>query len=322
MVAKAAPSSDNHNQKAQSKASAPGQQQQNVNVLSKVASKAKVLKEMRDYSFLLSDDAEFPGPVKEEHAPQKAPAPNSGNAVRPTAGNAARQVPRKVPGQSSASQPARLLAKGHQKNSASASQHPQSSKVAARKVGNATTGNGAGRPIKREALPQKVSAQGTGGTRPPAKIMNGPSGIKKPLPAKPNSSNQAQYSEQRRVGQGQERIKAASRLPLPSSRNQLVKPSLARNVPEERPKKRPLREDDDPEDFRRQIRSLFNYNPDKYRHLDRMDDRDMEVGFDSIMREEQRSLRIAREEDAEQLRLIEEEEKRERMRKKQKLSRK
>ncbi|CAL5385253.1 unnamed protein product [Camellia sinensis] len=61
------------------------------------------------------------------------------------------------------------------------------------------------------------------------------------------------------------------------------------------------------------IRSMFRYNPRKF--ADEDDDSDMEANYEDIMREEQRSARIARKEDEEELRKIEEEERRERLRK-------
>ncbi|KAI0507262.1 hypothetical protein KFK09_013384 [Dendrobium nobile] len=60
------------------------------------------------------------------------------------------------------------------------------------------------------------------------------------------------------------------------------------------------------------IRNMFRYNPSKYANADG-DDKDMEADFSQIEREERRSSQIARKEDEEQLRLIEEDERRERI---------
>ena len=40
------------------------------------------------------------------------------------------------------------------------------------------------------------------------------------------------------------------------------------------------------------------YDPSKYAHVDKLPDRDMEAGYNDIQKEELRSKRIAREEDA------------------------
>ena len=42
----------------------------------------------------------------------------------------------------------------------------------------------------------------------------------------------------------------------------------------------------------------YSYDPSKYAHVDKLPDRDMEAGYNDIQREELRSKRIAREEDA------------------------
>eukprot|EP00899_Mesostigma_viride_P009595 jgi/Mesvir1/18637/Mv17144-RA.1 len=68
------------------------------------------------------------------------------------------------------------------------------------------------------------------------------------------------------------------------------------------------------------IRKMFGYNPAKYRDEDEGDDRMMEASFRSVMAEESRSARIAREEDEreeELLRLEEEERRRQKKRKKE-----
>ncbi|KAK4410101.1 hypothetical protein Sango_0083100 [Sesamum angolense] len=108
------------------------------------------------------------------------------------------------------------------------------------------------------------------------------------------------------------------------------------NLAEERPKAKPKRprhdDDSDGENAINMIRQMFGYNPNRFRDDD--DVSDMEANFDDIMRggETQNHVfyfviwtiaKIAKREDEEQLRLIEEEERRERMRlaKKRKLGR-
>ncbi|KAL9245920.1 hypothetical protein vseg_019516 [Gypsophila vaccaria] len=79
-------------------------------------------------------------------------------------------------------------------------------------------------------------------------------------------------------------------------------------------------DDDDEGDYRSMIRKMFRYNKDKYADVDDDDDdMCMEVGFDTIQKEESRSARIARKEDEEELEKIMEEERQERLRKKAKM---
>lgn len=91
-------------------------------------------------------------------------------------------------------------------------------------------------------------------------------------------------------------------------------------VHEDWPKKRQVRgeysDDDDEEDVGKAIsliRSMFGYDPSKYG--DGEDDGKMETNFEDILKEEKRSTKLARKEDQEELRKIEQEEKRERLRK-------
>ncbi|GFP86645.1 hypothetical protein PHJA_000808300 [Phtheirospermum japonicum] len=52
------------------------------------------------------------------------------------------------------------------------------------------------------------------------------------------------------------------------------------------------------------IRGLFGYDPTKYGDDDDIDDRRMEANFHDIEKEERRSAKIARKEDAEELRKL------------------
>lgn len=72
-------------------------------------------------------------------------------------------------------------------------------------------------------------------------------------------------------------------------------------------------------DWRAALReALGGYDPSKYEEIDRLPDRGMEVGWGEIAREEARSKRIAREEDAreEELERLREANKREKKRRK------
>ncbi|KAJ8767882.1 hypothetical protein K2173_020822 [Erythroxylum novogranatense] len=99
------------------------------------------------------------------------------------------------------------------------------------------------------------------------------------------------------------------------SRPQTNKPvkQISSHMPQQdsRPMKRPARRLFDDEDVKAlsMISKMF-----KYADCDD-DDSDMEANFDDIMKEERLSAKIARMEDEEQLRLIEEEEQREQIRK-------
>ncbi|XP_031263896.1 protein SPT2 homolog [Pistacia vera] len=96
---------------------------------------------------------------------------------------------------------------------------------------------------------------------------------------------------------------------------QIKKPlkQISSRAQDPRSKKRPSYSDDEDAEAFNMLRSMLG--PRKFATYNDDDDSDMEANFEDIMREEKRSARIARQEDEEQLRLIEEEEKRERMRK-------
>ncbi|XXG46761.1 hypothetical protein AAC387_Pa02g1524 [Persea americana] len=109
---------------------------------------------------------------------------------------------------------------------------------------------------------------------------------------------------------------------LPSSKQRQMKP-IERIKPhatqKDRPKKRPVKRYHDEEDDMEEgedaisiIRSMFRYDPNKY--VDNADDV-MEASFRDIEKEERRSARIARKEDECEQRLIEDEERRFKMRK-------
>ncbi|KRX96787.1 Protein SPT2 -like protein [Trichinella pseudospiralis] len=59
---------------------------------------------------------------------------------------------------------------------------------------------------------------------------------------------------------------------------------------------------DDAEDYSKEIRRMFKYDPTKYKHLDKLDDRRMEASYADICREEAHSARMGLLEDLEELR--------------------
>ncbi|KRZ17946.1 Protein SPT2 -like protein, partial [Trichinella pseudospiralis] len=58
---------------------------------------------------------------------------------------------------------------------------------------------------------------------------------------------------------------------------------------------------DDAEDYSKEIRRMFKYDPTKYKHLDKLDDRRMEASYADICREEAHSARMGLLEDLEEL---------------------
>ncbi|KAL2459043.1 protein SPT2-like protein [Forsythia ovata] len=299
-----------------------------------VKTKVEMLKNTRDYSFLLSDDAEVPAPMKNP-PPRNASAPNS--EARSAQLLQRSKQPAKDSGKKAVTghlerkpMPAggQLRPKVGSEKLAPASKLSMGSK---QKLGM-NNGSGPGRPVGMKVTPSRNPAATTGKkvTAPVAKSSM--PGERKPIPSrlqpqvhKPNPS-QLQSSVpkkpliQRKESRETSKAKVIPKQPMSSSRPQ-VKPlppkSSARGtLADEHPKRKPVSRYDENSDDDVQaismIRKMFGYNPNKYRDDD--DDSDMEANFDDILAEEKRSAIIARKEDEEQLRLIEEEERRERMR--------
>lgn len=302
--------------------------------------KAQKLKVTRDYSFLLSDDVELPAPKKETPS-QKIPVHNSGGRPAQVAGKSKQPL---VNGGK--------IARGNDENrklvtgaghlaSKSGSNYKLSStnksiKASAdsRKQMSSNSGNGPGRPVGPKGLPSKMPVTtmanksltpGTknlvnGVQKPLPSKLHSVNGLQKPLSSKLHSSLPKQSVEQRKDPREQNKPKMISTQPLASTKAQINKPlkqipkpsDLQGHRPKNKVGKRYYDEAEDEMDVSRMIRSMFNYNPNKF--VDDDDDDDMEAGFDEIMKEEKRSAIIAKKEDEEQLRLIEEEEERERRR--------
>ncbi|KAJ6804301.1 hepatoma-derived growth factor-related protein 2 [Iris pallida] len=241
---------------------------------------------MRDYSFLLSDDADFPVSDKEEQQQQqpavRKPAPNSD-------GRSA-QASLKVKPPMGKHMPARPVPNGHKmkpsfvknlqsktrvdtvKGAVMSRSRPVSSEN--RKV---VGGNGSSRPVGHKPLPSKVSSTPTGANRP-AKVVNDPTSKKKVLSAVPHSSSQKNaYSEQkRRPSERMDEVRPAQRQTLPLSKPQM-KPS--QKIPardgrgdqlKKKPKKRRIDEDEDEGNPFDMIRKMFKYDPNKLREETRV----------------------------------------------------
>ncbi|KAK7302176.1 hypothetical protein RJT34_13058 [Clitoria ternatea] len=294
--------------------------------VSEMKVKAQKLKDTRDYSFLLSDDAELPAsskttppqniPIRKSEgrsaqvpARSKLPLSNGGKLVR------ANHEERK-PGPAAGRLPVKS---GSFHKTSSTSKPSLKSADSRRQLGN-NSGNGPGRPVGQKALPSKsfvgtnVNKSSTPG------IKNPVNGIQRSLPSKAHSSIPKQNTQPRKDIRELSKAKIAPKQPVPSSKPQVNKPLKQNPIhtasQDRRPKhkvaRRHLDDVEDEMDISNMIRSMFNYNPRKF--VDDDDDDNMEAGFDEILKEEKRSALIARKEDEEQLRLIEEEEERERRR--------
>ncbi|CAL0331575.1 unnamed protein product [Lupinus luteus] len=332
--------------------------------------KAQKLKDTRDYSFLLSDDA--PAPQKEppprnisarnsEGRPtqvagkSKQPMMNGGKLVRGSGEDrklvsGPGHLPPK-PGSnyklSSASKASNTLADSRKTFGSSSGNGPAVSRNqlgsnsvnrpadSRRQIGSnsgnrpadsrrqlgSNSGNGPGRPVGPKGLPSRMPVSLMGDKSSKTGMKNPVNGVHRPLPSKLHSSVQKQNVEQRKDLRDQNKPKLVPRQPVGPTKVQIKKPPLKPNPKhsdsqDHRPKnkavKRHTDDGEDEMDFRSMIRSMFNYNPNKFADDD--NDDNMEAGFDEILREERRSAKIAKEEDEEQLRLIEEEEERERRR--------
>ncbi|KAG5060102.1 hypothetical protein JHK87_001131 [Glycine soja] len=339
-------SNPQHIKKNQNKVPSGGSKSSSHNLAPKIQVKAQKIKNTRDYSFLLSDDAELPAPSKapppqnmpirnsegrpaQVPARSKLPLSNGGKHVRASheernVGSAAGRLPPKSGSSYKTSKP----------SMASADSRKQ--------LGN-NSDNGPGWPVGPKGLPSKISVGTTGNKSSAPGIKNSVNGMRKSLPSKNHPSIPKQSVDQRISKQSVEqripkqsveqrrdirelnRPKMTPKQPVASSKPQINKPLKQNSVhtasQDRRPKhkvaKRPFDDDEDEVDFRNVIRNIFNYNPNKF--VDDDDDDNMEAGFDEILREEKRSEMIAKREDEEQLRLIEEEEERERRRKMAKL---
>ncbi|XP_052196115.1 probable starch synthase 4, chloroplastic/amyloplastic [Diospyros lotus] len=305
--------------------------------VNELKTKVQKLKDTRDYSFLLSDDAQIPAPTK-DHPSRNFPARNSEARStqvparsKQSLTNTGRQVPNGREERKPLSTSSQMLPKSGPPRTP-ASKPIQKAFDPRKQIGN-SNGSGPGRPVGPKSLPSKTPAATTERRVSAAGAKSSVPSVHRPPASKLHSSASKQVLkhplDMKKEFQESSRAKQLPKQPVPSSKPQINKPpvkiSSRPTIREDRPKKRPARrysDDEDDDDGGRaisMIRSMFGYNPNKYADDDE-DDMDMEANFDDIMREEDRSARIARKEDEEELRKIEEEERRERLRKKRKLS--
>lgn len=294
--------------------------------------KAKIqeVRNARDYSFLLSEDA--PAPPKPS-LPKKVSAPNP-DSLRaqslPRDKNLSSSVRRNI----SSSHEVRRSLPGDRQLLKPKSVSTSNQSLAAREYKKEPIRSNArshGQPLAQKNLPLKSSA----------------SDLKRPLPNLPRSNSlkprpptiskhasvqkkpSQEFSKQKMI---QKQPTATSLRPapakmqkhvlskpngvvqkrvVPSSKPQGKQPAIKN--PERRPAKRPMRwDEEDDDDPVLAMRKITGYDPSKY-HDDDDDDSNMEATFADIEKEELRSARIARKEDEEELRKIEEEERREQL---------
>uniref|UniRef100_A0A5B7ALY7 SPT2 chromatin protein n=1 Tax=Davidia involucrata TaxID=16924 RepID=A0A5B7ALY7_DAVIN len=212
---------------------------------------------------------------------------------------------------------------------------PNLTSVDSRKQLGRNNGNGPGWPLRPRGLPFKTPA-----ATMEKKVSAPPAKSSMPVVHKPPSSKlqtsipkrsleqkkEIQTSipkrslEQKKEIQVSSKAKLIPKQPMSSSRPQINKPpaklSAHYTLREDRPKKKHVCQySDDEEAISRMVRRMFGYNPSKFAGCDDDDDSDMEANFDDIMREEKRSAKIAKKEDEEELLKIEEENRREWLRK-------
>ncbi|XP_015063277.1 uncharacterized protein LOC107008661 isoform X3 [Solanum pennellii] len=274
--------------------------------------KVQMLRNTRDYSFLLSDDAELPVPPKALPPSTKQSSSNTGRKLRDD-----HVVRKRILG--SSQMPHRLLSQ----KSVSVSKQTQLSLDSRKQLGS-SKGSEPGRPL---------------GVQP--KIIGGPNGkrvltpcVKSTVPALHKSTSSKlqpsiprQYLVPKKEILQSGKSKVMPQQAEPSYKQKLIMQKQIKQLPpknatrfleDRRPARKPMRheEEEDGAEAISMIRRMFRYNPNRYQDED--DTSDMEANFDDILREEKRSAKIAKKEDEEELRKIEEEERRERLRKESK----
>ncbi|XP_040989908.1 protein spt2-like isoform X2 [Juglans microcarpa x Juglans regia] len=293
-------------------------------VKTELKTKVEKLKDTRDYSFLLSDDAELPASSKEP-PPRNVSFPNHGHEAR--AAHVPMKKSKEPSGSSGRHEERKTVSMNGQFYSKAGSKLNSATKTAdSRKQLGSNFGNGPGRPVGPKGLPLKNPVATTDKKLAMEKKVSAPA-AKNSLPGVQRSSSQVHSSapkqplEQKRRQQESNKSKMVPKQPLTSSKPKINKPQKQissyqtsrdhRPLKKPRPVSRHYDDDDDGVKAISMIRQMFRYNPNRYD--DDGDDSDMEANYADIMREENRSAKIARKEDEEQLRLIEEEEERERL---------
>ncbi|KAL8218501.1 hypothetical protein R6Q57_021874 [Mikania cordata] len=296
-----------------------GQQLQKADNSAKPKAKIQMLKNTRDYSFLLSDDAELPIPSKNPHKTDPTPKSEMHMSQRQSINNGRKaiNVHREERKPLTTSSQMRPKASHQSQRPSTTSKLTSTSGDSRKQVGN--EGSGPGRPSGQKPAPSKMPTVVNKSKVIPPPVSRGsiPTGHK-PQSSRPPSHHKKPLELKRddRMSTKGNIIRKPAVSSKPQIKKQLSRPP-ASSQQKERLQKRPARpfdDDDDDEKAISMIRNMFRYNPNRYRGVNDDDDSDMEAGFDDIMMEEQRSARIAAKEDEEELKKIQEEERRERMR--------
>ncbi|KAJ0097483.1 hypothetical protein Patl1_28413 [Pistacia atlantica] len=192
---------------------------------------------------------------------------------------------------------------------------PNLTPMDSRRQHSSSNGIGPGRPTGPKPQPSKVPVISMQKRASAPVAKNHLPSAKVPPSSKMQPSIQKKPLEQRRGSEELNRSKTIPKQMAALSKPQINKPlkQISSRAQDPCSKKRPSYSDDEDAEAFNMLRSMLG--PRKFATYNDDDDSDMEANFEDIMREEKRSARIARQEDEEQLRLIEEEEKRERMRK-------
>ncbi|KAK9749677.1 hypothetical protein RND81_02G143000 [Saponaria officinalis] len=338
-------------------------------ITSQVTSKAQLMKQTRDYSFLLSDDVDVPKPNSDPgqaknlgSKPDSRPAQVPGQSNRPS-GHSSRKAlngheQRKPYGTpqvcSTRTAPVRKSTSDDRTSNVSSDSRRQQElrklPQLTKQMGSATRTESV-RPSTARSLPLKkpssltdkkmlvekkapVPSVGYKDRAPPVSKQIVPNG--KILPVEKSRAPGVLRSQERNmsVQPGRERVLNANgniqvNLPKQSSlranldkdRTRAQKPhSQSNSVKKDlNPRKRRAEDVDDAVNISNFIKSLFRREDRYVDYDDDDDDKCMEVGFDTILKEESRSARIARKEDEEEYAKIMEEERRERLRKEAKM---
>ncbi|KAD2804439.1 hypothetical protein E3N88_37816 [Mikania micrantha] len=297
-----------------------GQQLRKVDNSAKPKAKIQMLKNTRDYSFLLSDDAELPIPPKNPHKTNPTPKSETHMSQRQSINNGRKviNVHREERKPLPTSSQMRPKASQQSQRPSTSSKLTSTSGDSRKQVGN--EGSGPGRPSGQKSVPSKTLTMVNKSKVIPPSVSRGsiPTGHKpQSRPPPPHPKNPLELKRDDRVSTKGNIIRKPAVSTKPQIKQQQSRPP-ASSQQKERLQKRPARpfddDDDDDEKAISMIRNMFRYNPNRYQGVNEDDDSDMEAGFDDIMMEEQRSARIAAKEDEEELKKIQEEERRERMR--------
>ncbi|XP_028079874.1 nucleolar protein dao-5-like isoform X5 [Camellia sinensis] len=249
-----------------SKSQVPNHRPKVVN--QQVKMKVQKLKDMRDYSFLVSDDAALPAPAKDPPIRNVAVTNSDARSAqvppksKQWSTNTARQFPNSCE-RKPVSTSSQMHPKAGSHKSTSTSKPILTSVYSRKQLGN-NNGSGPGRPLGPKCLPSKVpaaaterrvSASGSKSARSSTPSVHKPPSSKLHLSAPKQPSVPKQPLELKKAIQGSSKGKMLPKQPVPFSKPQinkpLVRPPSRPTVREDRPKKQPVRpyfDDDEDED--------------------------------------------------------------------------